>query len=348
MTRKRLSSNFGHLTALLLILAACGGDGAETPTVETTTTAPAETSSTVETTTTVAPTTTRAKITPLDRLLEAGYTFSEDYVVETVIRDVDSGTGGLAIDTEGVFYQADFGYSGHVGNSVYRILADGTVETLVESDDMESLTMTTFGADGELYQSSYGSGKVFRIDEAGSAQLVVEGIGGPTGIVVLEDGTLFVEGYNSGILHKISPDGMKTDWATHPDFDGINGLTIGPDGTLYAANHRDGGLFSIDREGAVTKLHEFPWQNSHVAYLDGSLFVTSRGVYVIYRYDLETGETEIVAGNAEPGDQDGRGIESSFGRPNAITVGPDGHLYFNHADGSNNNPVHIRRIVHSP
>ena len=212
---------------------------------------------------------------------------------------------------------------------------------------MESLTMTTFGADGNLYQSSYGSGQLFRLGDDGSVELVAEGIGGPTGIVALEDGTLFVEGYNSGILHKIEPDGTMTEFATHPDFNGINGLTIGPDGTLYAVNHRDGGLFSITQDGTVTKLHEFPWQTSHVAYLDG-LFITSRGIFIIYRYDLETGETHLIAGNAEPGDMDGRGIESSFGRPNAITVGPDGSLYFNHADGSSNSPVHIRRITHQP
>ncbi len=247
-----------------------------------------------------------------------------------------------------MIYQADFGYSGHVGNSVYRILPDGTVETLVQSDEMQSLTMTTFGADGKLYQSSYGSGKVFTIGEDGTATLVADGIGGPTGIVGLEDGTLFVEAYNTGILHKIDPDGTVSEFATHPEFDGINGMTIGPDGTLYLANHRDGGLFSVDEGGTVTKLHEFPWQTSHVAYLDGGLFVTSRGIFVVYRYDLETGEAEIVAGNTVPGDQDGRGLESSFGRPNAITVGPDGALYINHADGENNNPVHIRKIVHQP
>ena len=81
-------------------------------------------------------------------------------------------------------------------------------------------------------------------------------------------------------------------------------FTIGPDGTLYVANHRDGGLFAVDQQGVVTNLHEFPWQTSHVAYLDGSLFVTSRGIFLIYRYDLATGEVELIAGNSHPGDMD--------------------------------------------
>jgi sugar lactone lactonase YvrE len=329
--------------------AGCGSTASsETTDPATTTTLASTTTTAPEATTTLGSTTTTAGNTPLDYLLELGYTFSDEYVVETVIRGIDSGTGGLAVDSDGTMYQGDFGYSGHVGNSVYRIQPDGTVEVFAQSDEMESLTMTAFGADGNLYQSSYGTGKVFRIDSDGHTVVVAEGIGGPTGIVALEDGTLFIEGYNTGILHKVTPDGTMTDFAEHPDFDGINGLTIGPDGTLYVADHRDGGLFSVDQSGEVTKLHEFPWQTSHVAYLDGSLFVTSRGIFLVYRYDLETGDVEIIAGNTEPGDADGRGIESSFGRPNAITVGPDGALYFNHADGENNNPVHIRKIIHQP
>lgn len=339
------------LIVMALVAVSCGdGDAASTTTTETTVPAVAETTTTVAETTTTAgeTTTTSGNTAELDFLLDEGYTISDDYVVETVIRDIDSGTGGLAIGDDGVIYQADFGYPGHVGNSVYRILPDGTVETLVQSDDMESLTMTTFGADGKLYQTSWGNGNVFSIADDGTATLVAEGINGPTGIVVLEDGTKFVAGHGSGIIHRISPDGTITDWATHPDFNGMNSLTIGPDGTLYVANHSDGGLFSVDEEGTVTTLNEFPWQTSHVTYLDGGLFVTVRGILLIYRYDLETGESEIIAGNTTPGDDDGRGIESSFGRPNAITVGPDGNLYFNHADGSGNNVLHIRRIVYQP
>jgi hypothetical protein len=60
------------------------------------------------------------------------------------------------------------------------------------------------------------------------------------------------------------------------------------------------------------------------------------------------GAVEIIARNGEPGDADGRGAASSFGRPNAITIGPDGALYINHADADGANPVTIRRIVHEP
>jgi len=350
MTSRNPRLLLGAVALAALVSAGCGdstGSSSDTADSTTTTSTPVTTTSQATTTTTPETTTTKKTITTLDRLLEAGYVFSDDYVVETVFTDIDSGTGGLAIDADGNFYQADFGYPGHVGNSVYLISPDGSAETFVQSDDMESLTMTAFGADGELYQTSYGSNKVFRIT-GGEAVLVAEDISGPTGIVALEDGTLYVQGYNSGKIHRIDPDGTNTVWADDPEFSGPNGLIIGPDGTFYSVNHKDGGLFAIDMDGSVTLLHDFPWPTSHVAYLDGALYVTSRGAFIVYRYDLETGDVEIIAGNAEPGDQDGRGIESSFGRPNAITVGPDGALYTNHGDGESNSFVSIRRITYQP
>ena len=111
----------------------------------------------------------------------------------------------------------------------------------------------------------------------------------------------------------------------------------------------DGLRYAVDDTGEVTKLHRFPKEGAHVAYHDGGLFVTSRTGFVIWRFDLESGEVEIVAGNGEPGDADGRGVESSFGSPNAIVVGPDGHLYINHADGPTGAvPATIRRIRYDP
>lgn len=336
--------------AITLVASACGTSSSQPPTDDaTTTSAPPASSSTTTTvpitaTTTIAPTTTLPQ-TPLEKL---GYPVSDDWIVETVIADIDAATGGLAIDPDGVIYQADFGYSGHVGDSLLRITPDGTVETFAQSDEMESLTMTVFGPDGTIYQSSYGSNRVFVIEPNGEARIIAEGLRGPTGIAVGADGVLYVEAYNSSIIHRIQPDGTVDDWVSDRRFNGINGITTGPDGTLYVVDHKDGSIFAVDQDGVVTPLHKFPKATSHVVYSDGSLFVTSRGAFVVFRYDLASGDVEIIAGNGESGDMDGRGSEASMGRPNAITVGPDGNLYINHGGGNANNPVSIRRISYQP
>jgi sugar lactone lactonase YvrE len=335
--------------AMMVIVAACStsDDASDRTTTLATTTVP--TTATTEPTTTTTTTTPTTTTTQPETALEAlGFPVSDEWVVETVVSGLDMATGGLAVADDGTMYQADFGYSGHVGNTVWRIDPDGTVEAFSASDDMESLTMTVLTEDGTIYQSSYGSNRVFRIDPDGTAKVIAEGLRGPTGIVVGADGTLYVEAYNSNILHTIAPDGTVGELAFDRRFNGINGLTQGPDGTLYAIDHKDGGIFSITLDGEVEKIFQFPEETSHGVYHDGSLFVTSRGGYVVFRYDLELGDVEIIAGNGEPGDRDGRGGEASFGRPNAITVGPDGALYINHGGENSNNPVSIRRIAREP
>ena len=338
------------VAAVLLVATACASAG-EPAQDSSTTTSVASTSSSTTTapTTTTEPTTTTTMTTvPATPLEELGYPVSDDWVVETVVADIDAGTGGLAIDANGVFYQGDFGYSGHVGDRVLRVTDDGSIETYSRSDLMESLTMTYLASDGAMYQSSYNSDRVFRIETDGTAVVIAEGLRGPTGIAQRDDGTLVVEAYDSSILHTIAPDGTVSEWVTDRRFNGINGLTMGPDGVLYVIDHKDGSIFSVDPDGEVEKLFKFPKATSHGVYLDGSLFVTSRLGYVVFRYDLGSGDVEIIAGNAEPGDRDGRGGEASFGRPNAIAIGPDGHLYINHGGGASNDPVTIRRLRYDP
>lgn len=321
---------------LAVVVGACGGE----PDVDSTSEPVATSSSTrMPPTTSVAP----SEIEGLE------YPVSDDWVVETVARDIAAGTGGLAVDEQGVIYMGDFGYTTNPGNGIYRITPDGEAGVFADAEGMSQLTTTRIGPDASLYQSAYGSNTVFRVDRDGNADVVTQDILGPTGIVVLEDGTLVVASWSQGIIHRVHPDGTVEDWVDrHEGFNGINSLTMGPDGTIYVVNIRDGALFAVDPGGNVSELHRFPRANSHVAYHDGSLFVTSRGDYVIFRYDLETDEAEVIAGNGEPGDADGRGIESSFGRPNAITAGPDGALFFNHTAGTGDTPVHIRKLTHEP
>ncbi len=358
MTRVPTSGSAPHiririflLAAAALLFAACAGSADPTDETSTSTNPSTTTTTAGPATSTTSPpeTTTTAPPTPLEEL---GYPVSTDWVVTTVIADIDSATGGLAMDDAGNFYQADFGYTGHVGNTVWKVTPDGEITEWAADDGMESLTMTVRLDDGTIYQSSYGSNAVYEIAPDGAVSVIAEGIRavrGPTGILVNDDGSLIVEGYNSNILHRIEPDGTVVDWVTHPGFNGINGIARGDDGTIYVVNHRDGGIFSVSADGSeVEELHKFPAPTSHGVYLDGSLFVTSRGAFVVFRYDIETGEVEIIAGNGEGGDVDGRGGEASFGRPNAIIVGTDGALYINHGSENANNPVTIRRISYEP
>lgn len=296
----------------------------------------------------VAPTTTDTTLPVPDALQRYRLPVSDEWVVETVVPELDSGTGGLAIDPTGAMYVGDFGQPDKPGTVVRRIGPDGTVETFATDEGMGSLTMTTFGPDGTLFQSSYGTDRVYAIDATGTPTLLTDEIRGPTGVAPLADGRLLIASYAVGTIYELQPDGTLDEWSKSPRYRGLNSLSQGPDGTIYAADHRDGQIFAVTPDGEPELLIEFPKPTSHVVYHDGSLFVTARTAYVVFRYDLATGDAEIIAGNGEAGDADGRGVAASFGSPNAITVGPDGALYINHGGGANNWPVTIRRIVHDP
>ena len=235
------------VAVVALIAVACGSDAA--PTDETTTTSPvpattaipeATTTEPPSTTTTTEAVTTTVQMTPLEEL---GFPVSDEWVVETVIAGIDSATGGLAIDADGNFHQADFGYSGHPGDSVYKISPDGsTIETLIQSDLMDALTMTAVGPDGTMYQSSYGSNRVFKIDSDGTAEVIAEGLRGPTGIVVQEDGTLYVEAYNSGYWNRLQDtrEKYRDEWLLTGDL-GVEDA----DGYLWFTSRKDDVISSM-------------------------------------------------------------------------------------------------------
>lgn len=283
----------------------------------------------------------------LQRWVDAGYGISQDWVVETIATDVDSGTGGIAALPDGDLLVGDFGYGDHAGETVWRVTPDGDVTPFATDDGFGSLTATVLDGDTVL-QSSYGTDRLFRLGLDGNVTQLADGLEGPTGIAVEPDGAVLVGAYNTGKVWRVQPDGAVEVFAEDRAIDGVNSLQRLDDGTVWALNHSNGNLSRIDPDGSVELVHTYIRRTSHLAHLDGSLFVTSREGFVVLRHDLATGEHEIIAGTARPGLADGRGTDAAFGRLNAITVGPDGHLYLNHGDGNTNGPLSVRRLRYDP
>ncbi len=349
--RRRRQAVWPVVLLVGLALSSCGGteagDAPTTTTATTTTvaaTTPATTTTAAAPTTTAEPTTTTGAPETTTTVVDVPYEVSDGYVVETVVSDLDAGTGGLAIDADGNLYTADFGYPDHVGNTVYKVTPDGTVTAFATSDLMRSLTGNTFGPDGLLYQSSYGSGTVFTIDGDGTVEVFSEDLRGPTGIVVTEDGEVFVDDCTTRIVYTLDAGGTASELARDQRFLCPNGLARDDAGNLYVAAFDSGRLLQITPDGEVVVLHDFPGRNAHVAHFDGAIYITDRELPYIYRYDIASGDVVIVAGSGEYGAEDGPGAEATFGDLNAITVGPDGTLYVNHGPEGANDPTTIRVI----
>ncbi len=334
------------IAGAVLLAASCGGSDAGDTTgapAETTTTEAPTTTSTTALTTTIPQTTTTSTIPGLAS--PGDYPVSDDYVMETILVDLDAAAGGLTLDLEGNLYTADFGYPTHDGMTVFKVDQSGNAEPFAAHESMDALTGNTFASDGSIYQSSFGSGYVFRIALDGTVEVLTDEMTGPTGIVLTDEGRLIVDDCNLNGVYEVMGDGTVELFAAglQAGMRCPNGLIQDPEGNFYVVNFNNGLLLKISPDGEeIIQLHRFPGDNAHVAYHEGQLFITAREDHRVYRYDLETGDVDVVAGTGEPGYEDGPGAEATFGRPNAIVVDAEGNLYLNHGSGAANNPTAIR------
>jgi sugar lactone lactonase YvrE len=341
-----------HVMAITMavVAAACSNPDEVVAADPTLVTAPSTTvaeapPTTVVVTTTVAETTTTRPPVPTPE----GYEVSSEYAVETVVGGLDAGTGGLAVDLDGNLFHADFGYEDHLGNTVFKVTPDGDVSEFATSDLFDQLTGNTFGPDGTLYQSSYGSNNIATIDPDGTVTLLSDQVRGPTGIVVTDEGRVFVDSCRRNQVFEVFADGEAEVFAGGVGMDCPNGLTIDDEGNLYVVNFSSGFMQRITPDGVIEVIYRFPSGNAHVVHDDGLLYVTARTDHRVYRYEIATGNVVVVVGTGEEGAQDGPGGEATIARPNAIAVGPDGAIYINHGGGDGrNDPVWIRRIVREP
>lgn len=334
------------LVTLILLAAACSNPD-EVIVADTSATTIVATSTTAQPTSTTPPETTLPETTTSTAVPRPdSYEVVSDHVVETVVSGLDAGTGGLAVDADGNLYHADFGYPDHVGNTIFRVTPSGEVSEFATSDLFDSLTGNTFGPDGRLYQSSFGSSNVVTVDPDGTVTLLTDDVRGPTGIVVTDDGRVFVESCRRNQVFEVFPDGSAEVIAGGVGMNCPNGLTMDDEGNLYVVNFSSGFMQRITPDGDIESVYRFPSGNAHVVHVDGYLYVTARTDHRVYRYEIATGEVVTVVGTGAEGFDDGPGNEATIARPNAIAVDPDGALYINHGGGDGrNDPVWIRKIT---
>ena len=338
--------------ALALIAAACSSDGdpvaASTTTTTLVTSTTSTTSTTSPTTTTTATTTSTTRPPPPSTTtVPPRYPVEDGWVMETIVAELDAATGGLAVDGDGNLYHADFGAGSDLpGDVVYKITQDGEVTEFSRPEGLRRATGNKFGPDGTLYQSSFGSGHVFRIQPDGSWDVLTDQLDGPTGLVITAEGRVFVEDCRLNTLNEVFPDG-SFEVLLEEGLSCPNGMTMDDDGVLYLTNFNNGMLlrFVPDGDGSVEELVRLSSPINHLVHFEGSLFLVARNDLRIYRYVIESGELTTIAGTGTLGLGDGPAAEAQMGRPNAIAVDADGTLYINHSERrTGNDPVWIRRI----
>lgn len=150
-------------------------------------------------------------------------------IVTTAVHQVDS----PVYDRQGRLYATLSGQRGQqTPVSIFRIGLDGAREPFVTG--LGNATSLAFGPDDALYVSSRFEGTVSRVDDTGKVEPFAENLGVAFGLAFGPTGDLFV-GDRSGTVHRVTPDGRATAFATIPPSMAAFHLAMAPDEALIVS-----------------------------------------------------------------------------------------------------------------
>jgi len=286
-------------------------------------------------------------------LMSICFTFmSSDSIAQTVttLTGQFNGSGGVAVDTEGTIYVANFGaaLNNADGSRVRKVTLDG--EVTVFASGLSGASGNSFDSQGNLFQSNIAAAKISKITPAGTVStFTTTNIQSPVGVAVDENDNVYTTNCTSpGVIVKTTPAGVSTIFVTNSLLSCPNGLAIDSDGNLYAANFNNGQVIKITPAGVVSWLATMPGANNgHLTFGNGRLYVVARRANQIYEVSL-AGSVKLLAGTGSAGNADGDALQSTWFIPNGIRLSPSGtELYINDkvlGTGTELNPVVVRVI----
>ena len=251
-------------------------------------------------------------------------TGSADAQVARVLTLADSlvgAVGGIAVDRAGSVYSADF------RDGVWKITPDGRVSRF--ADGLYGASGNFFDSQGNLMQSSFFGNYISKIDRNGRSEVwVEEGLNGPVGLTITAAGDLYVTNCSGNTIGRVDENRVAQEFASGPLFRCPNGITSTPDGRLFVVNFSDGNVLELAKDGTASVHANIPGPGlGHIAFAQGSLYVTAFQSHRIYRVSLD-GDVDLVAGSATPGEVDGAPADARFIFPNGIAVAPSGDRLF--------------------
>ena len=275
-------------------------------------------------------------------------------MVSTLTTELNA-SGGVAVDTAGFVYVADFGIFLNMANgtNVYRVSPhDGSFN--VYASGLQGASGNDFDSRGNLFQSNIAAGKISKINQQGVVtDFASANIQAPVGIAVGDGDTVFVANCGNNTIAKITPGGLSTVFVSSNLLNCPNGLTLDDQGNLYTSNFSNGWVVKITPEGTVSNFAFIPGNNNgHLTFANGKLYVVARCNNQIYEVELD-GTRNLLAGSGTHGNDDGLALQATFFLPNGIRASLTGDtLYVNDDTAPNTgcstsalNPVVVRMIT---
>jgi sugar lactone lactonase YvrE len=198
----------------------------------------------------------------------------------------------IKFDSAGVGYFTAFGSA-----SVRRITPDGTVSTITDrttsGQRFTSVRVLTLDRQGNIYIADTGNHRIRKIYPNGTCETVLDTmIENPYGIVVADDGTLYVS--SGAKIYEIADGKMEVFAGTdYGNVDGIGteakfalpqGMELDTEGNIIVADCRNNSIRKIDRQRKVTTIAT-GFKNPYGVVLDkrGNIYVADYGFHDIKR-----------------------------------------------------------------
>ncbi len=263
--------------------------------------------------------------------------------VETIISDF-AGNDAVSVDRSGNVYVSEFGqFVGANGNGtrVFKVSKSGKLTEFLS--DLTGPLGNAIDGQGNFYVvngSGGGSGDILKITTDGTRTVLATINGFPSGLTLDYQNNVYVSNFGTPTVHKITPSGEVSVYATDPRLAGGVGIDFDRRGNLVVGNFATADILSIDPNGSVSLIATIPdiavngFGIGYITVVGNSVFATGIGVNKIFRITLD-GEIEEFAGTGEAAVIDGPIKEASFNGPNGITADKYGKaLYISEFGGT--------------
>jgi len=266
-----------------------------------------------------------------------------DAEVETVVLDF-AGNDAVSVDRRGNVYVSEYGRfvnTGGNGTRVLKVSKAGDVSEFVTG--LSGPLGNTIDSQGNFYvnnDNNTARGDVLKISSDGTKTVLATIQGWPTGMTLDHENNLYVSNFLTPTVHKITPEGEVSVYATDARLAGGVGIDFDRKGNLVVGNFATADILSIDPDGNVSLIANIPniviggFGIGYITVVGNSVFATGIGVNKIFRVTLD-GTVEEFAGTGDAAVVDGPIGEASFNGPNGIAADKYGRaLYISEFGGS--------------
>ncbi len=258
----------------------------------------------------------------------SGEPIETDPEVETLITNF-AANGAVSVDRKGNIYVSEYGRfvdTGGSGTRVFKLSPKGEVLDTIQG--LSGPMGTAKDSKGNLYINNANNtvnGQVLQISPNGDRKVIATIDGWPSSMTIDRWDNLYISNYTAPTVHKITPEGEISIYATDSRLAGGVGIDLDSKGNVIVANFYTADIFSINQEREITLIANIPdivIQNFGIGYITvikDTIYATGIAVNYLYKVSMD-GKIETLAGTGEAAQVDGPLLEASFSNPNGISA----------------------------